>query len=82
MSRNLYPQAECEKFPNEPRNATHLRMKHTEILQKKSGYNQALLLGTFLLVFRTLLQTSTMSQTIPDIHSYSKIFTVSEGISF
>ena len=44
--------------------------------------NQALFLSTFSVVFRTLLHASTMSQTIPDIHGYSQIFPVSEGMSF
>ena len=35
-----------------------------------------------LLVFSALLHASTMSQTIPDIHGYSQIFPVSEGMSF
>ena len=44
--------------------------------------SQALFLSTFSVVFRTLLHASTMSQTIPDIHGYSQIFPVSEGMSF
>ena len=43
---------------------------------------QALFLDTFSVVFRTLLHTLTMSQTIPDINGYSQIFPVSEGMSF
>ena len=45
-------------------------------------YIQALFLSTFSVAFRTLLHASTMSQTIPDIHSSSQIFPVSEGMSF
>ena len=47
-----------------------------------AGINQALFLSTISVVFRTLLHASTMSQTIPDIHSSSQIFPVSEGMSF
>ena len=43
---------------------------------------QGFFLDTFSVVFRTLLHASTMSQTIPDIHGYSQIFAVSEGMSF
>ena len=43
---------------------------------------EALFLDTFAVVFTTLLHASTMSQMIPDIHGYSQIFPVSEGMSF
>ena len=44
---------------------------------------QAVFLDAFFsVVFRTLLHASTMSQTIPVIHSYSQIFPVAEGMSF
>ena len=43
---------------------------------------QALFLDTFSGDFMTLLHTSTMSQMIPDIHGYSRVFPVSEGMSF
>ena len=49
---------------------------------KRMNWIQALFLGTFSVVFRTLLHGSTMSQTIPDIHGSSQIFPVSEGMSF
>ena len=47
-----------------------------------TAFGQALFLGTFSVVFRALLHASTMSQMIPDIHSYLQIFPVSEGMSF
>ena len=43
---------------------------------------QALFLDAFLVGLRTLLHASTMSQRIPDIHGYSQIFPVSEGMPF
>ena len=48
--------------------------------KKEICFSQALFLDDFTVVFRTLLQASTMSQTIPDIHGYSQIFPVSEGM--
>ena len=43
--------------------------------------DQALFLDTFSVVLRTLLHSSTMSQTIPDIYGSSQIFPVSERMS-
>ena len=43
---------------------------------------QGLFLCTFLIIIWQLLHTSTMSQTITDIHGSSQIFRVSELVSF
>ena len=66
--------------------AFHLKADKTDSLdQKLTLLNKAgFVFGHFFdsVVFRTVIHSSTMSQTIPDIQGYSQIFPLSEGMSF